>query len=227
MMIDNRAIAFVAILILATGCSPSHTTLEKTGGEIEVPQKLVESISFNELYNRVLEPKCIGCHSGSAKINLMSFESVKTHGAKIERAALDSRKMPKQPVQPLDSDQLQILAAWIKAGMPENPLSGEPAPEILKLEPTFASIQAKIFNPRCVACHRSGGEAHQVSLSSPSDMINSPLEVVVPGDPEMSGLMIVIQEGARKKMPPLKSDFGPLTENEIKVIGEWIADGAK
>lgn len=217
--------------ILLTGffilrCAPSHT-VDRAIGYPEIPQKLIQEISFNELYNRVLEPKCIGCHSGSARLNLETFANVKALAKRIEHAAITARTMPKLPFSPLDPGQLQLLAAWIQAGTPENPRNGRPAPAKTALGATFASIQAKILLPRCVACHSSDGSAWQVSLDTPADMIDSPLEIVMPGNPNESGLMIVIQEGARKKMPPLKGDISALSAEEIQTISQWIAQGAK
>jgi uncharacterized membrane protein len=216
----------IQTFLVMGGCSPSHT-ITRQKQSVQVPQRLVESVSFNELYTKVLEPKCIGCHSGNAKTNLTSYESVKALAAKIETMTLTTRQMPKLPMAPLEDAETQVIAAWIKAGAPEIPLNGEVAPEIAKLEPTFTSIKSKILTPRCLSCHRAGGAARDISLTSPQAMIDSPLEIVIPENPEESGIMIVIQEGARKKMPPLESDFQPLNDAEIQVLSEWIARGAK
>lgn len=212
--------------LLATACSPSHTVGPVREG-IQVPQKLVEEVSFNEVFNRVLEPKCIGCHSGDAKVKLDTYTDAARLAKKIQQVAVESRQMPKAPYGKLDTEELQILAAWVKAGAPEAPLNGSAAPGLIPLEPTFGSIKAKIITPRCVVCHSAGGEAWQVLLDTPQAMIDSPLEIVVPGSPDESGLTIVVQEGARKKMPPVKGDIQPLKQDEIDIISQWISLGAK
>lgn len=216
-------VGFLAFLL--SGCQPEHKPFDGRD-DIEVPQKLVESVSFNELYNRVLEPKCIGCHGSSGNVNLETYQGARAAMARIQRSVLNARQMPKTPFTPLDREQLQLVAAWIKAGGPELPVGGGVAPDTTKLEPTFASIRTKIIEAKCVACHRTGGEAPRVPLNTIADMVNSPLEIIIPGNPDESGLMIVIQPNARKKMPPSNSGIGALKPNEIQTINDWIAQGA-
>jgi uncharacterized membrane protein len=66
-----------------------------------------------------------------------------------------------------------------------------------------------------------------VPLETINDLINSPLDIVIPNNPEESGLFILIQEGVRGKMPPINSGITPVTPEEIAVIKEWINQGAK
>ena len=46
---------------------------------------------------------------------------------------------------------------------------------------------------------------------------------MVPKDPDSSGIVISIRPGAKKPMPP---SGGSLTDDEIAIIVEWIANGA-
>ncbi len=217
------------ILILGAGllsCSPKHI-LPSEDPVLNPPQKVVESVSFNELFIKVLEPKCIGCHGSSANVNLESIAEVRKHLVQIKRSVLVTQTMPKAPFLPLSDSELELVSAWVKAGGPERPINGELAPDLSPLEPTFASIYQKIIAPRCIACHRAGGEAPRVLLNTVAELIDSPLEIVLPGNPDESGFMLVIQPGARKKMPPLKSAIGPLDSQEIDAVRAWIAAGAK
>jgi uncharacterized membrane protein len=129
--------------------------------------------------------------------------------------------MPKQPYQPLTTEEALLLQAWIEAGGPgnQNPVS--------QLEPTFESIRKNILVPKCLICHKAGGETDHIPLSTREDLIDSPLEIVIPGNAEESMFMIVVQEGARKQMPPPESGMTPLAEEEKKVVENWILEGAK
>lgn len=220
----KRLLLFLLLLIAAFGCSPSHERPQVEG--FEVPQKLVESVSFNELFNNVFEPSCIGCHGSQNEVNLESADTARKALRKITNAVLIKRSMPKAPYTSLSDQQLQLIAAWVKAGGPDAPLDGSQAQERTTLEPTYNSIRKKILKPRCFVCHGPGGEAHRVSLDSAQEMIDSPLEIVIPGVPEESGLMLVTRSSARKRMPPKETEIGPLTLAEIQVIETWIAAGA-
>ncbi len=219
----------VCILIFGAAlisCGPPTHKAFKESEILNPPQKVIESASFNELYLRVLEPKCIGCHGASGKVNLETIEGARKVLAQIRQSVLIDRKMPKAPYTELSFEELQLVSAWIKAGAPESPKNGDLAPSIPPLEPTFASIRDRIIIPKCVACHRAGGTSPRVLLNSVFEMVNSPLEIVLPGNPDESGLILVIRPNARKKMPPTESGIGPLKPGEIDLITAWIASGA-
>ena len=100
--------------------------------------------------------------------------------------------------------------------------------------PTLSSIQALVFDPRCVD-HHSGPSAHAgLDLSegmSHAALVDVPstqtaLDLVEPGNAENSyllhkleGRMGIVQD----RMPP-RGD--PLTEEEIAAIRDWINAGA-
>ena len=100
--------------------------------------------------------------------------------------------------------------------------------------PTLASIQAMVFEPRCVAHH--GGQATQAGLDlsegmSHGNLVNVPstqaaLDLVEPGDAENSYLIHKIEGRAGivgGAMPPVGD---PLTADEIMAIRDWINAGA-
>ena len=100
--------------------------------------------------------------------------------------------------------------------------------------PTLASIQARIFDPRCVEHH--GGHAVEAGLDLREGMahanlvgvpsVQAALALVEPGDPESSYLIHKVEgrEGiVRSRMPPTGD---PLTEEEIAAIRDWIRAGA-
>ena len=58
-------------------------------------------------------------------------------------------------------------------------------------------------------------------------LFRSPDDLVVPGDPDNSYLVILVSPGARKPMPPPESGMSPLSPDELNVLKEWIKNGAK
>ena len=124
--------------------------------------------------------------------------------------------------------------------IPATPLTpATPAPEPTPppaeiLTPTLASIQALIFDPRCVSHH--GDHATEAGLDlrdgmARANLVNVPsvqaaLDLVEPGDPESSYLVhkIEARDGiVGDRMPP---GGAALTEDEIAAIRDWIRAGA-
>ena len=114
------------------------------------------------------------------------------------------------------------------------PAPTPPAPAPEPLTPTLSSIQALVFDPRCVEHHGdhaveagldlSEGMAHAALVNVPSTQ--AALDLVEPGDAENSYLVHKIEGRpgiARDPMPP-RGD--PLTEEEIAAIRDWINAGA-
>lgn len=102
-----------------------------------------------------------------------------------------------------------------QAGLPSEPIQA-----------TYESINKNIFTSRCVACHSTGNSAYQVLLSREA-LLNSPLELVLPGNPDESGLIIAVERSDHKRMPPEKEGYSALTSVEIEALRKWIADGAE
>jgi len=95
-----------------------------------------------------------------------------------------------------------------------------------KLTPTFDSIHEKIFTRYCISCHSPGKPAHQVLLDKDS-LLNSPLDLIIPGNAEESGLVIAVAREDKKRMPPPEDGFESLKPEEISAIKIWIKNGAK
>lgn len=100
--------------------------------------------------------------------------------------------------------------------------------------PTLASIQALVFDPRCVD-HHSGSSPHAgLDLSegvSHAALVNVPstqtaLDLVEPGDAENSYLIHKIEGRTDIVGGPMPPRGDPLTEEEIAAIRDWIAAGA-
>lgn len=104
-----------------------------------------------------------------------------------------------------------------------------------KLEPTYASIKKNIFDRSCVGCHTQGGKKADVDLDSLEAMLQwSTVEGEEPNlttkrlldldKPELSVLIAIVSPNAEGKvrMPTKKSGLPYLTEDEIKVLVQWI-----
>ncbi len=100
--------------------------------------------------------------------------------------------------------------------------------------PTLSSIQALVFEPRCVEHHGDHAVEAGLDLSegmSHASLVNVPssqagMDLVEPGDAENSYLVHKIEgrEGiVGARMPP-RGD--PLTAEEIRAIRDWITAGA-
>ena len=126
----------------------------------------------------------------------------------------------------LPSADIQLLRAWIDAGAPEfSDDTPVPTPEP-KLEAKFSSIRKLIFEPKCMACHSTGGAAEKVPFMTYEQFLNSPRDIVIPNMPDDSGLVIAIEREDDKRMPPPETGAKPLSEEERKTIRDWITNGA-
>lgn len=97
------------------------------------------------------------------------------------------------------------------------------------LQPTFQSIKENILDPKCIRCHSPGGETARIPLLTVNDLLNSPLDIVIPGNAEESGLIIALDPkyGSSKPMPPAKSGLQPVSQKDLEIISLWIQNGAK
>lgn len=59
------------------------------------------------------------------------------------------------------------------------------------LTPKFESIKSLILEPKCIACHKPGGKAENIPLLTRSDLLDSPHDLVIPGNADESGLRYV------------------------------------
>ena len=97
----------------------------------------------------------------------------------------------------------------------------------IPLEATFNSIHEQILLPKCVGCHSPGQAAKRVPLNTREDLINSPRDLVIPGNPAESGLFLAVTRTDQKRMPPATVSIEPLLKKEVEVIRQWILEGAQ
>lgn len=217
----------LAFALLSGGCS-YHKDKSDSFDSIFVSTNLIESISYQEVKDKVFVPKCISCHGDSGGVNLENYANARSFLEQIKQSTLIEKRMPKNNL--LNNSEYMILAAWIKAGGPDQPLNGGkvPPPTVEILKPEFNSIKKIIIDRKCLSCHSPNGEAPRVLLDTVKDMIDSPLEIVIPGNPDESGLVLTLdRESGMKPMPPIDSGIFPISKEELEVIKAWILKGAK
>lgn len=90
---------------------------------------------------------------------------------------------------------------------------------------TFESINENIFQKKCQSCHNPAGEGRRVLLDYVS-LMTSPLELVIPGNADESGLILALEREDEKRMPPAEDGYAPLPVGDIFIIRQWIDNGA-
>lgn len=222
---------FIPVLVIVALTQMSCGAYHKSG-ELNFPDKSnykVSELGFSTVQNRVLRTNCVGCHGSGGGINLETYANVKAHLAAVKTAVYETRRMPKAPGAPLTGYQLGLLNAWIEAGAPETAPDEDPP---LPLAAEFESIRVNILVPKCQICHSPGKPVARIPLVTKEDLLNSPLDLVLPGNAEESGIFIAISRQDSKMMPPAKdasgnpTGFTRLSDPEIAAIQTWITDGA-
>lgn len=211
------------LLLLLFGCG-ERGPLFFDPGPSPISQELIRSTSYKEIKEQIIDSSCISCHDREEGINLGNYQKVLASISKIKHSVLVTKTMPKKPFKTLNLNQIELLTAWIQAGAPEKPLDGsDPGDVILEqIEPTYESIKKLVIDRKCLACHSSGGSAERIPMNTYEELVNSPIEMVVPGNPDDSGFIIVIAPNARRFMPPKKSGISAVTEEESAAIYQWI-----
>jgi WD40 repeat protein len=91
--------------------------------------------------------------------------------------------------------------------------------------PTFEEHVLPVFREKCCSCHNADKKKGGLDLTSWGQTMagGSSGEVIAPGDPDGSYLMMLVTHESEPKMPP-ESD--KLSDASLAVIRGWIAGGA-
>lgn len=239
------SVSMVVTLYFIAGCN--YTKFKNSDSDFRNTPPLTktesDAIGFSKVFREVIDPYCISCHR-NGQFPLTNYSETIVLLDKIRSAVFVTGLMPKGKTLP--AKERSILLAWLNAGAPEvgkNPL---PEPEILPLQPTFSSIRDRIFKVRCGDCHEptshecqsEGNDEHhhnqascKIELSNFNELLNGEeetrKELVIPGNPDESQLVISIERtDGKDQMPPPELGYSPLSPEEIKAIRDWIAAGA-
>ncbi|MDO8550691.1 MAG: c-type cytochrome domain-containing protein [Ignavibacteria bacterium] len=83
-----------------------------------------------------------------------------------------------------------------------------------------------IFNVKCINCHGVGTTEAGLDLTTWSGTVADP-SIVVPNEPDNSRLIWTIEgRPGFPFMPPIGSPYRALTQNQIRGVKTWIAEGA-
>lgn len=127
--------------------------------------------------------------------------------------AINAGRMP--PTGKLSASDIQTIFDWINAGA-KTPTQPVPTPTPIALGPTYASLQANIFAPRCLACHSTSTARGGVVL----DNYTKVMKYVRAGQPTSSKLYTIMASG---EMP--QSPYAKLNSTELKAVSDWIKAG--
>jgi hypothetical protein len=80
------------------------------------PDQPCDLVDFKMVYEKVFEAKCAKCHDETSKLELQTFEQIKSHLKQIEWVVKNDKMPPKKP---LDPDLKDLVMKWIEQGAPE------------------------------------------------------------------------------------------------------------
>lgn len=186
-------------------------------------EEKISQLSFALVTDRVFAPQCISCHGSSGGVSLRAFDAVKANIRRIEQTVFVEGSMPKD--SRLSEEQMAYLWNWIRIGAPEFAQDGGVINPPDPIQPTFNSIDKNIFQVTCVKCHRPDGTGKRILLDKVS-LLTSPLELVIPSNSDESGLVIALERGDDKRMPPEDEGYSALTDEEKMAVRKWIENGA-
>lgn len=199
----------------------------------------------------ILAERCVMCHAGEAAplgLRLDSHTALMKGSSKgpVVKAGdpagselirrLKGESQPRMPLTGppfLSAGEVALFERWIADGArpaAQPVVAAAPvAPRPQEGPPTWADV-APIFATRCSKCHAAQGlmgpAPERFLLTSYQDAL-APVERarIVPGNPDASELMRRIRGQARPRMPFDGPPF--LTGSEIRLISDWIAQGAR
>ena len=219
-----------AVLLIVSmfsfSCNYSRMKTSQDNSKYSLPLDQKATLSYDVVAQAIFNPKCVCCHGtsgcGGAPQSpfLDSYANVLANIGGVKRVVFETHTMPKRGV--LNDREMSILWSWIEIGSPQN----SPGTIAIPLGPTYESIDKNIFQPRCIICHSPGNPGKRVLLTK-DELLNSPLLLVIPGNPDESGLVVAVERADEKRMPPAKEGKLQLNDVEKRAIRDWIQNGAQ
>lgn len=216
--------SILTVLVLFQNCSVVGTPQDDIAGlssKSYSEQDLLESKAF-----RVINNRCASCHSAempSGGIDyITNLDSLLYYRMVIPGEpqlsvlynVIQSGEMP--PGKPLSISEAKDIHDWILDGFKESTPTVTPPPPNAPLAPTFASITARIIQPRCLGCHNNNRQDGGVNLATYQGVRNT----VQPGNLNASTFYTEVNAGTMPR------NGNRLTNTEISTIGQWIMNGA-
>lgn len=225
MRLHKSLIFFLGLSLFGCNYTKLKGSAEESNQQFNLPVNQISELSYNVLAQKIFIPKCISCHGASGNINLESYTEVVRNMTLIKKAVFIEKTMPKKGS--LTPEELSYLWNWIQLGAPEQAQSGNTNPITEDpLIPTFASIDKHVFQKTCIDCHNPAGPGKRIALDRQA-LLDSPLELILPGNADESGLIVAIERSDDKRMPPAAEGYSALNAETKLVIRKWIENGAK
>ncbi len=197
---------------------------EDMNQNFSLPAEKMSELSYGVVAEKIFIPKCISCHGTAGNINLESYNEITRNLALIKKAVFTENTMPKKGS--LSQEELSYLWNWINIGAPEQGQNGNSNSPPNPIIATFDSINKHVFQTSCKDCHNPTGSAKRVSFEKEA-LLNSPLELIIPGNPDESGLVVDLERTDDKRMPPAKDGYAALKNEAKAAIRKWIENGAR
>ncbi len=234
----NKFIIVSSLLIASCNYTALHdpmmsgVPMGSDAGECVPGEVLPGSISFAQLNQEVLTPKCLGCHSSqfsAGGVNLDNYASAKVHASRIQ-FTVENDLMPRGPQGPLPPEEKEKIFLWVTSGAPENVFAVSDCEETTPVPPeevvvetgplkdmpsdseiNFTLIRERVFSVHCLSCHSpAAGPVAGLNLENYS-VVKREIEDIV-------------EEIEDSTMPPFPRPA--LSSLERNVIQRWIQLGS-
>ena len=204
-------------------------------------------VDFLREIKPILEQNCVKCHGAEQQKGGFRIDS-RAHALKAEKDWVglvpgkpDKSAIYKMLLLPIDDEdvmppkkearmskaEINLVGKWIA--------EGASWPAALALKPVrrvdFVKDVQPILEFNCVACHREGYAKGGLRLDSQALAFKGGESAgagLVAGKPEKSSAYVTLKVPVddERLMPP-KNKNGPLTKEQIDIIGDWITQGAR
>ena len=193
-------------------------------------------LTFDNVFNKVIGPKCASCHEDDYHANMKNYEVVKSKASSmLIKVENNTMPRPEDTAYRLTVSEKELLVAYLRAGAPRDETSRPPI-EREKLQPNYNSLYKKVFAPKCIGCHQPEKKIEQRSetgeiklrtiggqepyLESFQRYLDQKDDLFDFDDPEFSFFYEIITD-EEYPMPPEEAG-GLLPEEERKTILKWI-----
>lgn len=89
---------------------------------------------------------------------------------------------------------------------------------------SFQNDVVPILEANCLGCHNQNLSKGDLSLATSTHLLEG--GYLIPGDPDKSDLIALVVSESPGKAPSMPKEGEPLTETEVAVLRQWIAEGA-
>jgi uncharacterized membrane protein len=204
-----RVALFICAALLSA-CSFDHLKEPGDGGAGASSRSLNANgpLSYAQVYEAVLQPRCVGCHGGQGGVTISdNYDATLPYFARIQAAALTNKTMPKGGS--LSADEARLLSAWFEQGAPRAAGQTSQGQRGVSLV-TWNDIKTGVFERKCFDCHAPPKPEKDLDLTD--------LAVVKAKAGSILEHCLVSQD-----MP--LAPYEKLTVEEKQTIANWIAAG--